>query len=132
MNLFLLPVLSHQLYVSLTAIVVRPVALLNSLLPIAVAKVPRSLRLLAAKAVTLVRSTANDVFRINRIQLTAVVVASAFLITIVRSLVPPSAFKVASSVTVSVVAIVAVTFPVVVALSRFALSTVIAPVTVIN
>ena len=47
--------------VSLTAIVVRPVALLNSLAFISVASVPRSLRLLAASAVTLVRSTATDV-----------------------------------------------------------------------
>ena len=51
--------------------------------------------------------------------------------TIVNAFVPPSAFKVASSVTVSVVAIVAVTTPVVVAPSRFAVSTVIALVTVI-
>ena len=44
--------------VSLTAIVVRPVSLLNSLKVIAFANVPRSLRLLAANALTLVKLTA--------------------------------------------------------------------------
>ena len=97
---------------SVTAIVVKPVALLNSLLPIAVAKVASSLRVLPAKAVTLVRLTANAVAALIVFNCAAVAaVASAPLITIVRSLVPPSALKVASSVTVSVVAIVAVTFP---------------------
>ena len=47
-----------SIVVSLTAIVVRPVALLNSSLLIAVANVPRSSRLLAANAVTLVKLTA--------------------------------------------------------------------------
>ena len=50
-----------SIVVSLTAIVVRPVSFWNSLLVMAVANVPRSLRLLAASAVTLVRSTATDV-----------------------------------------------------------------------
>ena len=117
---------------SLTAIVVIPVSLSNSLLPMAVARVPRSLRLLAANAVTLVRSTATEVASLIVFSWAAVAaVASAPLITTVSALVPPSAVNVASSVTVSVVSIVAVTTPVVVAPSRFALSTEIAPVTVI-
>ena len=82
---------------------------------------------------TFVRSTANAVAALIVFNCAAVDdVASAALITIVRSLVPPSALKVASSATVSVVAIVAVNFPVVVAPNRFALSTVVAPVTVIT
>ena len=122
-----------SIVVSVTAIVVRPPALLNSLLLIAVARVSRSLRLLPANAVTLVRLTATAVASLIVFNCAAVAaVASAPLITIVRSLTPPSAFNVASSVTVSVVAIVAVTFPVVVAPRRLALSTVIAPVTVIT
>ena len=73
-----------SIVVSVTAIVVKPAALLNSLLPIAVAKVPRSSRLLAAKAVTLVRLTANDVFPLIVLNYDAVVVvASAPEITIV-------------------------------------------------
>ena len=82
---------------------------------------------------TLVRSTANAVASLIVFNCAAVAaVASAALITIVRSLVPPSALKVASSVTVSEVSIVAVTFPVVVAAKRLELSTVIAPLTVIS
>ena len=50
-----------SIVVSVTAIVVRPVSFWNSLLVIAVARVPRSLRVLPANAVTLVRSTATDV-----------------------------------------------------------------------
>ena len=122
-----------SIVVSVTAIVVRPVSLLNSLLPIAVAKVPRSLRVLPASAVTFVRSTANAVAALIVFSCSAVAaVASADLITIVRSLVPPSALNVASSVTVSDVAIVAVNFPVVVAPNRFAVSTEIGLVTVIT
>ena len=82
---------------------------------------------------TLVRLTANAVAALIVFNCAAVeAVASAALITTVKSLVPPSALKVASSVTVSDVSIDAVTTPVVVAPNRFALSTVIAPVTVIN
>ena len=104
-----------SIFVSLTAIVVRPVALLNSLLAIAVDKYSRLARSLAARAVTLFRLTATPVAELIAFNCAAVAeIASAFLITIVRSLAPPSAFNVASSVTVSVVAIVAVTFPVVV------------------
>ena len=96
------------------------------------AKVPRSASVLPANPVTLVRSTANAVASLIVFNCAAVDdVASAPLITIVRSLVPPSALKVASSVTVSVVAIVAVNFPDVTAAKRLELSTVIAPVTVI-
>ena len=106
---------------SLTAIVVRPVSFWNSLLVIAVARVPRSLRLLAANAVTLVRSTATEVASLIVFNWAAVApVASSDLITTVSALVPPSALNVASSVTVSVVSIVAVTTPVVVAPSRLA------------
>ena len=47
--------------VSLKAIVVMPVPLLNSSLPIAVDNVPRSTRLLEVIEVTLVRSTATVV-----------------------------------------------------------------------
>ena len=122
-----------SIVVSVKAIVVRPESLLNSLAVIADAKVPRSLRLLPANAVTFVRSTANAVAALIVFNCAAVDdVASAPLITIVRSLVPPSALKVASSVTVSDVAIVAVNFPVVVAPNRFALSTEIGLVTVIT
>ena len=88
------------------------------------ASVPRSASVLPANPVTLLRSTANAVALLIAFNCAAVAaVASAALITIVRSLVPPSALKVASSVTVSVVAIVAVTFPDVVAVKRFELST---------
>ena len=101
-----------SIVVSVTAIVVRPESLLNSLALTADAKVSRSLRLLPASAVTFVRSTATAVAALIVFNCAAVeTVASAALITIVRSLVPPSALKVASSVTVSVVAIVAVNFP---------------------
>ena len=69
---------------SLTAIVVRPVALSNSLLPIAVANVPRSLRLLDARAVTLVKSTASVVFSLIVFRSEALLdVASPAAITIV-------------------------------------------------
>ena len=47
--------------VSLKAIVVMPVALLNSLLPIAVPNIPRSTKLLDVIEVTLIRSTATVV-----------------------------------------------------------------------
>ena len=47
-----------SIVVSVTAIVVKPEALENSLFPIAVASVPRSLRLLPANAVTLLKSIA--------------------------------------------------------------------------
>ena len=117
---------------SLTAIVVNPAALLNSLLVIAVANVARSLRLLAANPVTLVKLTAVAVAALIVFNWAAVAaVASAALIVIDSAFVPPSALNVASSVTVSVPAIVAVTTPDVVAASRFAVSTVIALVTVI-
>ena len=92
------------------------------------AKVPRSASVLPANPVTLVRSTANAVASLIVFNCAAVAaVASSALITTVRSLVPPSALKVASSVTVSVVAIVAVNFPDVVVPRRFALSTVKVP-----
>ena len=82
---------------------------------------------------TFVRSTANAVAALIVFNCAAVDdVASAPLITIVRSLVPLSAFKVASSITVSDVAIVAVNFPVVVIPSRFAVSTEIGLVTLIT
>ena len=73
-----------SIVVSVTAIVVKPVALLNSLLPIAVAKVPRSARLLPASAVTLVMLTATVVFPFIELYSAAVLpVASPFAITIV-------------------------------------------------
>ena len=50
-----------SIVVSLTAIVVRLVSLLNSLSPIAVAQVPKSSRLLEVMELTLVRSTASVV-----------------------------------------------------------------------
>ena len=121
--------------VSVTAIVVRPPALVNSLLVIAVAKVPRSARLLPASAVTLVRLITTDAETASLIVFNCAAVddvASDSLIIIVKAFTPPSSFNVASSVTDSVVNIVAVTLPVVVSPKRFALSTVIAPVTVIS
>ena len=50
-----------SIVVSLNAIVVSPVTLLNSLLAIEVPNVTRSLKLLAANAVTLVKLTATEV-----------------------------------------------------------------------
>ena len=110
-------------------------SLLNSLLPIAVAKVPRSLRVLPASAVTFVRSivTDDESAALRAFNCSAVDdVASATPITTVKTLIPPSALKVASSATDSVESIDAVTTPVVVAPNRFAVSTVIAPFTVIT
>ena len=73
-----------SIVVSVTAIVVRPPALVNSLLVIAVASVPRSVRLLPASAVTLVRLTATVVFPLIEVNSAAVVaVASTPAITIV-------------------------------------------------
>ena len=69
---------------SVKAIVVRPVSLLNSLALIAVAKVPRSLRLLPANAVTFVRSTATVVLPLRVFNSAAVVdVASPVATTMV-------------------------------------------------
>ena len=66
-----------SIVVSVTAIVVRPVSLLNSLLPIAVAKVPRSLRVLPASAVTFVRSIATVVLPLRVLNSAAVVVVAS-------------------------------------------------------
>ena len=66
-----------SIVVSVTAIVVRPEALLNSLLVIAVAKVPRSARLLPASAVTFVRSTATVVLLLRVLNSAAVVAVAS-------------------------------------------------------
>ena len=73
-----------SIVVSVKAIVVRPEALLNSLALIAVARVPRSARLLPASAVTFVRLTATVVLPLRVLNSAAVVdVASAASITMV-------------------------------------------------
>ena len=69
--------------VSLTAIVVIPVALLNSLLAIAVPNIWRSARLLDVIEVTLVRFIATVVNAFNAFKSEADVAASADEITIV-------------------------------------------------
>ena len=74
---------SAAIVVSLTAIVVMPVSLSNSLLPIAVAKVPRSERLLEVKDVTFVRSTATVVRSFIELRSEADAAASAAAIVIV-------------------------------------------------
>ena len=66
-----------SIVVSDTAIVVIPVSLLKSLLPIAVANVPKSAKLLAAKAVTLVKSTATAVALLIVFNCAAVAVVAA-------------------------------------------------------
>ena len=62
---------------SVTAIVVRPESLLNSLRVIADAKVSRSLRLLPASAVTFVRLTATVVLPLRVFNCAAVVVVAS-------------------------------------------------------
>ena len=62
---------------SVTAIVVKPEALLNSLALIAVAKVPRSARLLPASAVTLDKLTATVVLPLRVLNSAAVVVVAS-------------------------------------------------------
>ena len=88
----------------------------------------KSVRSLAAKAVTLAIFTATEVASLMVFNCDAVqALASSTLIAIVKALVPPSALSVVNSDTVSVVAMVAVTIPLVVAAKRFALSTLIVP-----
>ena len=72
-----------SIVVSLKATVVRPVALLNSLLPIAVPNIPRSLRLLDVIEVTLVKSTATVVASFIVFRSEADTAASSDEITIV-------------------------------------------------
>ena len=74
---------SAAIVVSLTAIVVIPVSLLNSLLVIAVAKVPRSVRLLLVKDVTFARLTATVVRSFIELRSEADAAASAEAIVIV-------------------------------------------------
>ena len=111
-----------SIVVSLTATVVSPVTLLNSLLAIEVPNVSRSLKLLSAKAVTLVKLTATEVAAFIVFKSAAVVDNASTEGIIIEYAFNP--VKVTSSATLSVVIIDPETIPLVNRSSEFASSTV--------